>query len=96
MHFSLKNKLSTNDYKMEKIPTEIHKCVIIGSGPAAHTAAIYLSRANMYPILLEGSISSSIIPGGLLTTTTIVENFPGFPEGIDGFELTEKFTPLKI
>jgi thioredoxin reductase (NADPH) len=76
---------------MEKIPTEIHKCVIIGSGPAAHTAAIYLSRANMYPILLEGSISSSIIPGGLLTTTTIVENFPGFPEGIDGFELTEKF-----
>lgn len=68
-----------------------HNVILIGSGPAAHTAAIYLSRANLSPLLLEGDSTGEVVSGGLLTTTKIVENFPGFPEGIDGFELTERF-----
>jgi thioredoxin reductase (NADPH) len=65
---------------------------IIGSGPAAHTAAIYTSRANLKTILFEGWMANGISPGGQLTTTTDVENFPGFPEGIMGGELTETIT----
>jgi len=61
--------------------------VIIGSGPAAHTAAIYAGRAKLNPLMFEGMMAGGIAAGGQLTTTTEVENFPGFPEGISGPDL---------
>ncbi|KAK2763649.1 thioredoxin-disulfide reductase [Onygenales sp. PD_12] len=72
------------------------KVVIIGSGPAAHTAAIYLSRAELQPVLYEGMLANGTAAGGQLTTTTDIENFPGFPTGIGGSELMDNMRAQSI
>ena len=70
--------------------------VIVGSGPAGHTAAIYAGRALLDPLLYEGFMAGGVAAGGQLTTTTDVENYPGFPTGVGGIELTELYRQQSV
>jgi len=74
----------------------VEKVIIIGSGPAAHTAAIYAGRAELKPLLFEGWMAGGIAAGGQLTTTTEVENYPGFPESIGGPDLMMKMREQSV
>src|SRR5919205_1878232 len=71
--------------------TPVRNTIIIGSGPAGLTAAIYAARANLKPLLIEGFSAGGLIPGGQLMFTTDVENYPGFPEKVSGQELMQRF-----
>ena len=82
INYSNENRMSKENTQ----ETEHVKCLIIGSGPAGYSAAIYTARADMSPVMYTG-----IVPGGQLTTTTEVDNYPGYPEGIDGNTMMEDF-----
>jgi thioredoxin reductase (NADPH) len=90
MNDTLTAALQTADADRAKTGANAENLVIIGSGPAAWTAAIYAARAQLNPIVFEGEAVGTELPGGQLMLTTEIENFPGFPEQIAGYELMDR------
>ncbi len=82
-----KSKKRSRSKRSQSNTKSIESVVVVGSGPAAYTACIYLGRANLKPLMLEGIPMNSTSPGGLLMTTHVVENFPGFSKGVEGKDL---------
>lgn len=88
------SRINTRSNNATAAPTP--KVVIIGSGPAGYTAAIYAARANLPTVVYEGAFTDTSIPGGQLMTTSFVENYPGFPTGIEGLDLMAKLRQQAI
>ncbi len=80
----------------DQLEQQVENVIIVGSGPAAHTAAIYAARADLGPLLFEGFMAGGVAAGGQLTTTTEVENFPGFSEGIMGPALMDEMRKQSV
>lgn len=76
--------------------TTVENVIIVGSGPAGHTAAIYAARADLKPLMFEGFMAGGVAAGGQLTTTTEIENFPGFPEGLPGPDLMDRMREQSV
>ncbi|KAM9949941.1 hypothetical protein ACTFIT_011166 [Dictyostelium discoideum] len=97
LFYKTTNYTNTNILSIRNMSTEkIQKVVIIGSGPAGHTAGIYAGRARLEPLMFEGFMAGGVAAGGQLTTTTEIENFPGFPIDISGSELMDKMREQNI
>jgi thioredoxin reductase (NADPH) len=82
--------------RFPNMPNHHRRLIIVGSGPAAHTAAIYAGRAFLAPLMFEGMMAEGMAAGGQLTTTTMIENYPGFPDGIMGQELMDRMRQQSI
>ncbi|EGG18729.1 thioredoxin reductase [Cavenderia fasciculata] len=92
------SNINNISYIIRRMSTEqkIEKVVIVGSGPAGHTAAIYTGRARLEPIMFEGFMAGGVAAGGQLTTTTEIENFPGFAQQISGPELMDRMREQSV